>query len=149
MRRTLLGIGLAEGVALLAGEYGSLSPDVPLRQWSVWIGSWLWAPAYVSVIALLPLLLPTGALPSPRWRPAVWLSATAITATSLEWALTPYELQDFPDALADSTNPVGVTAITFVAPAVLGLLALVTAVGAASPPLSPGGARQWEWSGSS
>ncbi len=105
------GIGLAQGLALLASEWGLLDEQIPLRSWAVWLGSWLWAPAYAAIAAVLPLVLPDGRLPSSRWRPAMWLAVTAVLVTSVTWALTPYDAQDFPEALEGSTNPVGVEGI--------------------------------------
>ena len=40
------GIGLAQGLALLASEWGLLDEQIPLRTWAVWLGSWLWVPVY-------------------------------------------------------------------------------------------------------
>ncbi len=107
IRLLLGGIGLAEGLALLCGEWGLLG-DVPLASTATWLGSWLWAPGYAAIAAVLPLLLPDGRLPGPRWRPAFWLSGVAVLLTTVAWALTPYDAQDFPDALQGATNPVGV-----------------------------------------
>jgi signal transduction histidine kinase len=131
LRRVMAGVGLAQGVTLLAQEWAALGPDIALHAWSLWLGSWLWAPAYVAVIALVPLLLPRGQLPSPRWRPAVGLSVAAMASTALGWALTPYEDQDFPLPYEGMTNPVGVAAASH--PVVVGLsgAVLLAAVAAA------------------
>lgn len=66
-----LGIGLAHGMRMLIHEYAVLGAHIgwPLAGPALWIGSWLWAPAHLAIGALLPLLLPDGRLPSPRWRP--------------------------------------------------------------------------------
>jgi signal transduction histidine kinase len=107
IRWLLGGIGLAEGLALLFGEWGLLGASVP-----TWLGSWLWAPGYAAIAAVLPLLLPDGRLPGPRWRPAFWLSVVAVLITTVAWALTPYDAQDFPEALQGAQNPVGVRAMS-------------------------------------
>lgn len=121
----LLGaIGLGQGLALLFREYALLGA-VPLDQLALWLGSWLWAPSYIASAALLPLLLPDGFLPSPRWRPALVLSIVALAAQSVSWALTPYELQDVPILVRDLTNPVGVAAAA--SPVVFGVVAALTA----------------------
>jgi len=100
----LLGaIALSQGLALLGAEVGLLTGG----SWSIWLGSWLWAPGYAAIAVLLPVVLPDG---RPLARPALWLSAAAIVVTALTWALTPYDAQDFPEALRDATNPVGVAA---------------------------------------
>ncbi|MDQ4138383.1 MAG: histidine kinase, partial [Actinomycetota bacterium] len=124
------GIGLGQGLSLLLNEYALLGP-VPLDWAALWIGSWLWAPSLVASAVLLPLLLPDGRLPSRRWRPALMLSIAAVAWTALSWALTPYELQDFPIQVRDLQNPVGSAAVA--SPVVMGagialtLLALVLA----------------------
>jgi len=49
------------------------------------------------------LLFPDGRLPSRRWRPVVWLSGAALTATVVGLALTPGQIED-----TAVTNPLGV-----------------------------------------
>ncbi|TCO45077.1 histidine kinase/DNA gyrase B/HSP90-like ATPase [Kribbella antiqua] len=106
--RLLLGlIGLTQGLALFSAELGLLTAD----SWATWLGSWLWAPGYAAIAALLPLLLPDGRPATRRWRPVLWLTCAAVVVTALTWALTPYESQDFPEALRGETNPVGVAAV--------------------------------------
>lgn len=124
-------IGLGQGLSLVLTEYALLGPG-PLDWAALWIGSWLWAPSLVASAVLLPLLLPDGALPSARWRPALVVSILALALTVLTWALTPYELQDFPLRLRNLQNPVGIAAVA--SPVVLGvglaltLLAVVLAL---------------------
>ncbi|HSJ20252.1 MAG TPA: histidine kinase [Nocardioidaceae bacterium] len=104
-------VGLMQGVALVATEWSLAAPDLPATVWLVWLGSWAWAPAYVAVVTVLPLLLPEGTLPSRGWRPAMWLAGAAVVLVAGFWAFTPYELQDHPEPLAAWTNPVGVAAL--------------------------------------
>jgi two-component system, NarL family, sensor kinase len=105
----LLGaVGLVQGLSLLLTEWGFLGPDVLLREWALWLGSWVWAPGYAAIAVLLPLLLPDGRLPGRRWRPALWLAVATLGLSSATWALSPYDSQDFPEALGDASNPVGV-----------------------------------------
>lgn len=94
----MLGIGMGHGLALVGREYGtaSMAWDLPFAVGAVWLGSWLWAPAYLLSGTLLPLVLPDGHLPSPRWRPAVVLSLLAVTGTAAYRAFLPYELHDIP-----------------------------------------------------
>lgn len=120
----LLGaIGLGQGMALLCREYALLG-DVPLDWLALWLGSWLWAPAYIASAALLPLLLPDGALPSPRWRPALVLSCVALAAQAVSWAVLPYDLQDVPLVVRDLENPVGVAGAA--SPVVFGVVTALT-----------------------
>jgi signal transduction histidine kinase len=116
-------IGLGHGVALVLTEYALLG-EGPLDWVALWIGSWLWAPSLVASAVLLPLLLPDGRLPSERWRPALIVSIVALALTVLTWALTPYDLQDFPIVVRDLRNPVGIAAAA--SPAVMGAVLALT-----------------------
>jgi two-component system, NarL family, sensor kinase len=104
-------VGLLQGVALVATEWSLTAPDLPATGWVTWLGSWAWAPAYVAVVTVLPLLLPEGTLPSRAWRPAMWVACAAVVLVACFWAFTPYELQDHPEPLSTWTNPVGVAAL--------------------------------------
>lgn len=132
LRRVAGAIALCEGIALLTAEWASLGEGVALHTWALWLGSWLWAPGYVAVGAALPLLLPDGKLPSHRWRPALWLSLTAVVTSALGWALTPYDAQDFPETRMGMTNPVGLAVMDHpaVAPtwSALGVCAVLVAL---------------------
>jgi two-component system NarL family sensor kinase len=131
IRRVLLGIGLTHGLGGLCAAYadhalvaGSSWPHGELAQW---LGSWLWSPAYIAVAVLLPLLLPDG---RPIWRWSAWLAGAAVVLTAVSWALTPYDLQDFPLS-GGYVNPVGVAAAAHPV-AVVGVIALnLVAVGVA------------------
>jgi two-component system NarL family sensor kinase len=121
----MVGIGLGQGLSMLAREYALLG-EVPLDGVALWVGSWLWAPALLAIGVLLPLLLPEGSLPSPRWRPALVLSGVALGGQSVMWALTPYDRQDVPFDVRGLENPVGVSAAA--EPAIIGVAAAVTAL---------------------
>ena len=118
-------IGLGQGVSLVAREY-ALAGAFPLDGFALWVGSWLWAPAYLAIAALLPLLLPDGQLPSPRWRPALVLSVVALLGQAVVWAVTPYALQDVPFDVRGLTNPVGVAAAA--EPVVIATAGVLTAL---------------------
>ncbi len=131
VRRVLLGIALSQGLSLVASQYAAAGlaadPDRPGAAAALWIGSWVWSPGYLAVAAVLPLVLPDG---RPLWRPAAVLSGVAVTAVTLTWALTPYDLQDFPIE-AGVENPVGVAAAASPLVAVPGALLAVSAVAVA------------------
>ena len=131
--RTVVGVvACCEGVGLLAIEWGTVNPRLT---WLWWLGFWLWAPGFVTILTLLPMLLPDGKPASRRWRPLLWLGVAAVIGVSAVWALTPYRPQDLPSGFPLTANPVGVAAVA--APEVQALLALVVlaAVGVAAASL--------------
>lgn len=77
---TVAAIGLGATTSLLASEWAWADPGAT---WMVWLGSWSWAPGYIAIIAVLPMLLPDGTLVSPRWRPAAWLGVAAVVASAV------------------------------------------------------------------
>ena len=109
LRATVASIGLCQGFALLTAEWAEAAGDTG---WLQWLGSWLWAPGYLAIVAVLPLLLPDGRLLSARWRGAVALSLLVVIGSGARWALTPYSAPEFDGALSESENPVGVLAMT-------------------------------------
>jgi hypothetical protein len=54
-----------------------------------WLLTWIWVPSVGIALIFLPLLFPTGRLPSPRWRAVAVLGAAAIAAFSVAVALLP------------------------------------------------------------
>ena len=109
--RLLLLVGGCLSVSHLALAYGVLAllgdATLPFGGTALWVGTWLWVPGYLVVCAVLPLLLPDGRLPSPRWRPALGLGITAVLFATLGWALLPLDRQDVPLDVRGATNPVG------------------------------------------
>lgn len=66
----------------------------------------IWFPGLICVLVLLPLYFPTGQLPSPRWRPVVWVAWTALVFVTCLAALRPgaFEIPGYP-------NPLGLPAL--------------------------------------
>lgn len=119
-----LAIALGVNVASAAGEYGRFAllthpGTLPGGIYAAWLGSWLFGTAITSNLFLL-LLFPTGSLPSPRWRPLLWLSALVILVLTIVTALAPgplgYEFSD-----VGLANPFGITAIGQAAPVLDGV----------------------------
>src|SRR5829696_10468206 len=84
----LCSIGLSWGVAHLTSEYATYAllaapGSLPAAEAAAWIYSWIWVPA-LGFIVFLPLLFPTGRLPSARWRPFAWLSVL-LTGPERSW----------------------------------------------------------------
>jgi len=73
--------------AVLADE-----PTAPARL-AVHLQSWLWVPAFVPLLTLVPLLYPDGRLVSRRWRRAVAASVLAMVLLATGTALYPQTFQ--------------------------------------------------------
>jgi len=70
---------------------------------AAWVGTFVWMLGVGPAATFVLLLFPDGRLPSRRWRPVVWLSGAALTATVVGLALTPGQIED-----TAVTNPLGV-----------------------------------------
>ena len=89
----LCSIGLSWGVAHLTSEYATyallaVAGSLPAGEVAAWIYSWVWVPG-LGFIVFLPLLFPSGRLPSPRWRPFAWLSVLLVAAGTTMAAISP------------------------------------------------------------
>jgi hypothetical protein len=76
-----LGSGYSQGV-VYAGW-----PAIHALWPIAWLIMWSWAPALGSIGLLLPLLFPTGRLPSPRWRPVAMFTFVALGLFTLGAAI--------------------------------------------------------------
>lgn len=85
--------GALVAVAFLAEQYGVQALEtrpgtLPGGGAMAWLGGWLWAPGYLALWTLLPLLFPDGHLPSPRWRPLLCVAGALVAVTTLLAMLT-------------------------------------------------------------
>jgi len=99
-------IGMALGVA--SYSWVALSHDryaltLPGTVFVAWLGSWISIPSLILLVIFVPLLFPTGHLPSPRWRPVAAVAALGIAANSVGSALVPGQLD------GGISNPIGVS----------------------------------------
>jgi signal transduction histidine kinase len=77
---------LASAIGLLSAIYdatGSYAAYAPSGRWAVALGFWGWFPSEMLTLGVLPLLFPTGKLPSARWRPVLWLAAGGMVAAAV------------------------------------------------------------------
>jgi hypothetical protein len=89
----LCAIGLSWGVAHFTSEYATYAllavpGSLPAAEAAAWIYSWVWVPG-LGFIVFLPLLFPSGRLPSPRWRPFAWFSVLLAGAGTIMAAFSP------------------------------------------------------------
>jgi hypothetical protein len=76
-------VGLSQALVVFTAEYGvyalrTAPGTVPGGPLAIWAAQWVWAPGIGLLLTFVPLLFPTGRLPSRRWRPVAWLSALPI-----------------------------------------------------------------------
>ena len=98
------------GVALsnTSFEYLALSQDhyaltLPGTVLAAWLNTWVMLPSLVAMVILVPLLFPTGHLPSARWRPVGLLALAGIVSTTIGAATVPGPLPP-----TGVNNPIGI-----------------------------------------
>lgn len=104
----LLGAAVLPALAFLGemyARYGQTVAPLPGIAWAWWLGDWPWI-GILSMVALLPLLFPDGRVPSPAWRPYLWLALTTMLLSASLFALDP---GSYPGGRY--TNPIGVEAL--------------------------------------
>jgi hypothetical protein len=105
----IAGSMLAAGVLCGAYTLGSIAAGGawPLTAYSAWLTDVLWVPPIVIVAAGVPMIFPDGHLPSPRWRPIVWLLVAGTIMSGLAPAFTPGPISD----TMTLENPFGIPAL--------------------------------------
>ena len=106
----LRSIDLSWGVAHFTSEYATYAllaapGALPAAEAAAWIYSWVWVPG-LGFIVFLPLLFPSGRLPSPRWRPFAWFSVLLVAAGTVMAAFTPG-----PSVGLSVQNPLGIESL--------------------------------------
>jgi signal transduction histidine kinase len=107
----LLAIAGTAGVAFFAGEYANHGTyadpgSLPGMAWAWWLADFVWVFLLSLPTTFLLLLFPDGRVPSPRWRPVLWIVTFFVASAVVVFALDPmtYAGKRF-------VNPVGVDAI--------------------------------------
>jgi signal transduction histidine kinase len=77
---------------------------------AAWITEWIWIPYMAAVALLIPMLYPTGRLPSARWRVPLLLGLIAAAIGTVCFALAPGDLDGFPGV----PNPVGLDGVPWI-----------------------------------
>ena len=123
-------VGVIGFGATSLAEYGLVvAPGlVPGAIWLEWISAWTWAPYLIPMAWLLPLVFPTGRLPSPRWRPVAAIAVACVVLTAAQAALTPFTDAELP---ASVQNPLLVTGSGTIVLSVI--LIVVLACGVVTP----------------
>ena len=94
-------IGLAIAAGIGTGGLADLGLNVhpgavPGAIWFAWLTQWAAAPVTALVAGFLPLLYPTGHLPSRRWRPLAILAGLSIATTICVNAVGPFSPGVYP-----------------------------------------------------
>jgi signal transduction histidine kinase len=89
---TFLGMGALAASSLVLTELGlwALASGRGGAGLALWLGNWVWVVAIVPIVAVVPLLLPDGTLPSRRWRPAFTVGVLSVVTAAVSFAFAPY-----------------------------------------------------------
>jgi hypothetical protein len=101
----LLGIAITFALAEVGQAYVA-EPSNPGRVAVACVASGMTNVWFTLSLVFLPLLYPHGALPSPRWRPVLWLGAADLVLGVVSSAITPGELEIV--SATGIENPLGV-----------------------------------------
>ncbi|HSK99746.1 MAG TPA: hypothetical protein VK869_05370 [Rubrobacteraceae bacterium] len=103
----VVGVGLSS--ASLGYVEGSDDPaTLPLGVLAVWVAQWAYVVWISLAVLFLPLLFPTGRLPSPSWRPVAWLALVALVLGAVSEATMPtLEVDTKSGGSATIANPIG------------------------------------------
>ena len=115
------------GALLGFGDLASspLPANLPLATWIAWLGNLTWAPAIIGLGILLPLVFPTGHLPSRRWRVMVVIALVALVLADLQGAFSPYSPGSAPPGVE---NPLALGGLAATLLGAAGAAATVSAV---------------------
>jgi hypothetical protein len=97
----MLAVALSGTVAGALHGYGVravLTPDWPAWDSALWLADWIAAPFAMMLVLFLPLVFPSGRLPSPRWRIVAALGVVLIAATTISFAINSEWAPDWLDS---------------------------------------------------
>ena len=125
------GIGLLLAAQDFVGSYATFARtppghSLPAGIWMDWLSSWIWIPAVVGALALLPIYFPDGRVPSRRWRPLVWAIWVTAGLALLGVVFSPSAVTA---GALGSTNPVGLAVLDPLTDAIHALYVLTVVAG--------------------
>jgi signal transduction histidine kinase len=128
-----LAAGIGSGLQELAQQYAIYGVlhrpgSVPAADVAAWTTQWIWIPLTAIATVFIPMLYPTGRLPSSRWRPIAIAAGALIAIDAGAFALVPGPLEEF-RAVANPFGLPGATGLLEIAE--IGLLGYMLAVVAA------------------
>ena len=89
----------------------ALPGRLPGQPFVGWLLTWLWVPAITLALVYLPLLFPSGSLPSRAWRPAAWLGIIGAVLFAAVCASIPGPIQQA-TYMENPFNPLGFATTT-------------------------------------
>ena len=93
-------LGLLCAVQFFAEQYAAFAlfgwpGRLPAGELMAWLEDWIWMPSVALYLIYVPLLLPEGHLPSPRWRPVVVFGTIAAALMTFFTATQPGPMDNF------------------------------------------------------
>lgn len=82
--------------------FGVRDGEIFGSQFAMWAGNWMFYPALCLVVAFVPLLFPSGHLPTGRWRIVFWMALIGTLCASIGFAFEPTTFET--DALPDDSG---------------------------------------------
>lgn len=103
-------VGVGMGLTAWTGQYTRYAlvtrpASLPSADVVAWLTFWTWIPVCMLVVVFLPLLFPSGRLPSVRWCPALWVGIAGTALLTINLAFSPGPLDA---SLPEVSNPFAV-----------------------------------------
>ena len=125
-------LGAADGYAAYALSTGG-EASLAARA-ADWVNIWFYGPGIFVPVTLLLLLFPDGRVPSPRWRPVLWLAVFGNAGVFIASAFDPST--ETIDARFLTSNPFGVQALDPVLSAIVPLAYVAAIVAVIAAPVA-------------
>lgn len=124
----LLGSGTAAAAAALGTAVAAVADGASAGvSFAVQLQGFIWVPAFLPIVTVVPLVFPDGRLPSPRWRPVLVAAVVGIVAMTVGTALHPTPFVGA-TTLEKPVTSAAVAGPFFVVGAVLSMVSMVLAL---------------------